>query len=321
MRVPLRWLQRYVELDRDAEELAKLLNAAGTEVARIDRIGPEWEQLRVAEILKIDKHPNADRLSLATVNTGAGEMTVVCGAPNIAVGQRVPFAPVGANVRGTVLEARPIRGVTSEGMLCAADELGLSPDHTGILVLDPSESPGTPLAKVLGDEVLELEVTPNRSDCLGIVGVAREVAALTSKPMRLPEIKLEEQGEHIDRCFKLRIDSPDLCPRFVARLVTDVTIAQSPWWLQSLLHAAGVRAINNVVDITNFIMLEWGKPIHAYDYDYLRGRQIAVRRAKDGEQLTTLDGVERALSSDMVVICDGEGPIGLYFGNRVSHIA
>src|SRR5713226_900378 len=151
MRVPLKWLQRYVELDRDAEEL---------------------DQLRVAEILKIEKHPNADRLSLATVNTGAGEVTVVCGAPNIAVGQKVPFAPVGASLQGTVLEARPIRGVTSEGMLCAADELGLSPDHTGILVLDPSESPGTPLEKILGDEVLELEVTPNRSDCLGIIGVA-----------------------------------------------------------------------------------------------------------------------------------------------------
>ncbi len=311
MRVPLKWLQRYVELDRDAEELAKLLNAAGTEVARIDRIGAEWDQLRVAEILKIEKHPNADRLSLATVNTGAQSTTVVCGAPNIAVGQKVPFAPVGAKLQGTVLEARPIRGVTSEGMLCAADELGLSPDHTGILVLDPGEMPGTALEKVLGDEVLELEVTPNRSDCLGIIGVAREVSALTSRDMRLLTINLEEQGEHIEHRFKLRIDSPDLCPRFVARLIADVTIAQSPWWLQSLLHAAGVRAINNVVDVTNFIMLEWGKPIHAYDYDYLRGRQIVVRGASDGERLTTLDGVERVLTPDMVVIADGKGPIGL----------
>jgi phenylalanyl-tRNA synthetase beta chain len=311
LRVPLKWLQRYVELDRDAQDLAKLLNEAGIEVARIDRVGPEWDQLRVAEILEIEKHPNADRLSLATVNTGTAEMTVVCGAPNIAVGQKVPFAPVGAKLLDTVLEARPIRGVTSEGMLCAADELGLSPDHTGILVLDPSETPGTPLEKVLGDEVLELEVTPNRSDCLGIIGVAREVSALTGQPLRLPAINLEERGEHIEHRFRLRIESPDLCPRFVARLVTNVTVAQSPWWLQSLLHAAGVRAINNVVDVTNFIMLEWGKPIHAYDYDELRGRQIVVRRAMDGEKLTTLDGVERTLSTDMVVICDGEGPIGL----------
>jgi len=311
LRVPLKWLQRYVDLDRHPEELAKLLNAAGIEVARIDRIGPEWDQLCVAEILAIEKHPNADRLRLATVNTGMAEMTVVCGAPNIAVGQKVPFAPVGAKLLGTVLEARPIRGVTSEGMLCAADELGLSPDHTGILVLDASETPGTPLENVLGDEVLELEVTPNRSDCLGIIGVAREVSALTGQPLRLPAIHLEEQGEHIEHRFRLRIESPDLCPRFVARLVTNVTVAQSPWWLQSLLHAAGVRAINNVVDVTNFIMLEWGKPIHAYDYDELRGRQIVVRRAMDGEKLTTLDGVARTLSADMVVICDGEGPIGL----------
>ncbi|MFI5267162.1 MAG: phenylalanine--tRNA ligase subunit beta [Chloroflexota bacterium] len=311
MRVPLKWLSRYVELDRDAQELAKLLNAAGTEVARIDRTGSTWDQLRVAEILKIEKHPNADRLALATVNTGSETMTVVCGAPNIAVGQKVPFAPVGATIQGTVLEARPIRGIKSEGMLCAADELGLSPDHAGILVLEASETPGTALDRVLGVEGVELEVTPNRSDCLGIVGVAREVAALTGKVLRMPSIQLEESGEAIEHRFKLRIDAPDLCPRFVARLVTDVTIAQSPWWLQSLLHAAGVRAINNVVDVTNFIMLEWGKPIHAYDYDSLRGREIIVRRATDGEELTTLDGVERTLSSDMLVIADAEGADGM----------
>jgi phenylalanyl-tRNA synthetase beta chain len=218
---------------------------------------------------------------------------------------------VGANIQGTILEARPIRGVRSEGMLCAADELGLSPDHSGILVLEPRETPGTSIERVLGDEVLELEVTPNRSDCLGMVGVAREIAALTGRELRLPDIRLEESGEPIEHRFKLRIESPELCPRFVARLITDVTIAQSPWWLQALLHAAGVRSINNVVDVTNFIMLEWGKPIHAYDYDYLRGREIVVRRAGEGERLTTLDGVERTLASDMVVICDGEGPIGL----------
>src|SRR5581483_6557121 len=275
------------------------------------KLGAEWDQLRVAEILKVEKHPNADRLSLATVNTGSETMTVVCGAPNIAAGQKVPFAPVGANIQGTILEARPIRGVKSEGMLCAADELGLSPDHTGILVLDEAATPGTPIERILGDEVLELEVTPNRSDCLGIVGVAREIAALTCAPLRVPDVRPEEVGEPIEHRFKLRIDSPDLCPRFVARLISGVTIAQSPWWLQSLLHAAGVRAINNVVDVTNFIMLEWGKPLHAYDYDDLRGRQIVVRRATAGEHLTTLDGVERALSPDMVVIADGEGPIGL----------
>jgi phenylalanyl-tRNA synthetase beta chain len=311
VKVPLKWLARYVELDRDAEELAKLLNAAGIEVARIDRLGAEWEQLRVAEILKIEKHPNADRLQLATVNTGQSQMTVVCGAPNIVVGQKVPFAPVGATIQGAVLEARPIRGVVSEGMLCAANELGLSPDSAGILVLDPSEIPGTPLQAILGDDVLELEVTPNRSDCLGIIGVAREVAALTGQELRLPNISLEESGEPIERRFKLRIDSPDLCPRFVARLITGVTIAPSPWWLQSLLHAAGVRAINNVVDVTNFIMLEWGKPVHAYDFDALRGHEIIVRRAREGETLTTLDGIERTLTSDMVVIADAEGPICL----------
>jgi phenylalanyl-tRNA synthetase beta chain len=311
MRAPLKWLRRYVELDRDAEDLATLLNASGTEVARIDRVGAAWAGLRVAEILKIEKHPNADRLALATVNTGGETMTVVCGAPNIEVGQKVPFAPVGAKIQDFVLEARPIRGITSEGMLCAADELGLSPDHSGILVLDASVAPGTALDRVLGDDVLELEVTPNRSDCLGMIGLAREIAALIGKPLRLPEIGLEEQGEAITARFKVRIDAPDLCSRFVARLITDVTIGQSPWWLQSLLHAAGVRAINIVVDVTNFIMLEWAKPIHAYDYDYLRGREIIVRRAGDGEKLKTLDGVERALTPDMLVIADAEGADGM----------
>ncbi|MDE3074014.1 MAG: phenylalanine--tRNA ligase subunit beta [Chloroflexota bacterium] len=311
MKAPLKWLSRYVELDRDADELAALLNDSGTEVEAVHRLGAEWQSLSVAEIVKIEKHPNADRLSLATVTTGSGTLTVVCGAPNIAVGQKVPFAPVGANIQGHILEARPIRGIRSEGMLCAPDELGLSPDHSGILILAPTETPGTPLDKTLGDVVLQLEIKPGRADCLSIIGVAREVAALTGQTLRLPARTVAESGTPIAGRFRLRIEAPDLCPRFVARLATGVAIAPSPWWMQSLLNAAGVRSINNVVDVTNFIMLEWGKPIHAYDYDYLRGREIIVRRAQQGEKLTTLDGLERELEADMVVIADAEGGIGL----------
>ncbi|MBV8087769.1 MAG: phenylalanine--tRNA ligase subunit beta [Chloroflexi bacterium] len=311
MKVPLKWLARYVELDRDADQLAQLLTASGTEVESIDRLGAEWDNLTVAEILHIEKHPNADRLHLATVNTGASTMRVVCGAPNIAAGQKVPFAPVGALIQGHALEARPIRGIVSEGMLCAADELGLSPDHSGILILDPSETPGKPLQAVLGDEVLNVSVKPGRGDCLGMIGIAREVSALSGKPLRLPSAPLAESGAPIAEVFQLRIDCPDLCPRFVARLIRDVEIAQSPWWLQQLLHASGVRAINNVVDVTNYIMLDWGKPIHAYDFDYLRGAQIIVRRATEGEVLRTLDGIDRTLSPDMCVIADAEGGIGL----------
>src|SRR5581483_3591133 len=227
------------------------------------------------------------------------------------VGQKVPFAPIGAVIQGQALEARPIRGVVSEGMLCAADELGLSPDHSGILVLDPSETPGRSLAGVLGDDVLELAIKPGRGDCLAVIGIAREVAALTGRSVRIPPATVTERGEPIAQGFQVRIEAPEVCPRFVARLVRDVTIGQSPWWLQSLLHAADVRSINNVVDVTNFIMLEWGKPLHAYDYDYLRGQRIIVRRAAEGERLTTLDGVERILTADMVVIADAEGSIGL----------
>ncbi|MGH2363991.1 MAG: phenylalanine--tRNA ligase subunit beta [Chloroflexota bacterium] len=312
MRVPLRWLARYVELDRDATELAELLHASGTEVEAIHQVGEQWRALRVAEILRIEKHPNADRLNLATVNTGAEVLTVVCGAPNIAAGQKVPFAPVGSVIQGEVLQARPIRGIRSEGMLCAADELGLSNDHAGILILDPEEVPGRSMAEALGDRVLELDVKPTRGDCLAVIGVAREVAALTGKALKLPELsRPEESGEPIGSQFRLRIDAPDLCSRFVARLIRGVRIGPSPWWMQSLLNAAGVRAINNVVDVTNFIMLEWGKPIHAYDFAALRGSEIRVRRAVEGERTTTLDGVERILRPDMVVIADAAGGIGL----------
>ena len=312
MRVPLRWLARYVELDRDATALAELLHASGTEVEAIHQVGEQWRTLRVAEILRIEKHPNADRLNLATVNTGAQTLTVVCGAPNIAAGQKVPFAPVGSVIQGEVLQARPIRGIPSEGMLCAADELGLSGDHAGILILDPTEAPGRSLADALGDYVLELDVKPTRADCLSVIGVAREVAALTGRTLKLPELsRPDASGEPIDRDFRLRIDAPDLCSRFVARLIRGVRVGPSPWWMQSLLNAAGVRSINNVVDVTNFIMLEWGKPIHAYDFAALRGSEIRVRRAIEGERITTLDGVERTLRPDMVVIADAEGGIGL----------
>ncbi|MHB8618016.1 MAG: phenylalanine--tRNA ligase subunit beta [Chloroflexota bacterium] len=311
MRVPLKWLARYVELRTDAEQLAELLNGSGTEVARIDRTGSGWKDIKVAEILKVEKHPNADRLSLATVTTGAETLTVVCGAPNIAAGQKVPFAPVGVAILGHTLEARPIRGIRSEGMLCAADELELSADHSGILILDPAETPGRPLSDTLGDAVLELEVTPNRSDCLSMIGVAREIAALTRVRLRLPALVPEEGGAPIEADFSLEVQAPELCPRFVARLARGVSVAPSPWWIQTLLHAAGVRSINNVVDVTNFLMLEWGKPLHAYDFDYLRGHQIVVRRARDDEKLVTLDGAERELRDDMLAIADAEGSIGL----------
>lgn len=311
MKAPLKWLRRYVEIDRDVDELARLLTASGTEVEAIHHVGSEWDGLVVAEILKIEKHPNADRLSLATVTTGSQTLTVVCGAPNIAAGQKVPFAPVGMVIQGHPLEARPIRGIRSEGMLCASDEIGLSPDHSGILILDDGAVPGRSLAETLGDDVIELDVKPTRSDCLAMIGVAREVAALTHKALHVPAVSVREVGDPIATQFKLRIDDPDLCPRFVARLIKGVNILPAPWWMQSLLNAAGIRSINNVVDVTNFIMLEWGKPLHAYDYDYLRGAEIVVRRAHDQETLITLDGVERTLRSNMVVIADGEGGIGL----------
>jgi phenylalanyl-tRNA synthetase beta chain len=346
MKVPLSWLSDYVPLPGSVAQLAERLTLAGLEVAGVRAYGlPIPEDLRVKEeatgpiwqsdkiitgtILGIEQHPNADRLTLATVDYGAPEpKTVVTGAPNIKVGesgQKVIVALSGAVLfdghatEKTLKELKPskIRGIPSDAMVCSAYELGISDEHEGIILLNEDVKPGTPLAKVMGDLVLELDVTPNLARCLSLVGVAREVAALTGTNIRLPDHNLKADGPSIEGRATVRIEDPKLSARYIAVLIDGVKIGASPGWMQRRLTYAGMRPINNIVDITNYVMLEWGQPLHAFDYDSLVKRaggkppQIIVRSARAGEILVTLDGVERKLTPDNLIIADSAGPIAL----------
>jgi phenylalanyl-tRNA synthetase beta chain len=317
MKVSLNWLREYVRWSLPVEELAHRLTMAGDEVESVQRIGGEWDGVVVAEVVRLEPHPNADRLLLATVDLGGRQQTVVTGAPNLAVGQRVPFAPVGTTLidgysgERKTLKAAKIRGVESAGMVCSARELGLGDDHSGILVL-PAEAPvGLPLAELLGDTIFDLKATPNRPDLLSMLGVAWEVSALTGGPVSLPPFDYPSSEPAIAERFTVRIDDPDLCGRYSAALVRGVRVGPSPAWLQERLKAAGMRPINNVVDVTNYVMLELGQPMHAFDAATIARDTVIVRRARPGERLTTLDGVERQLDPSMLVIADAERAIAL----------
>jgi len=331
MTVPLKWLKEYVDVVLPLSELVPRITFAGLEVETIQAIGAEWERdkIVVGEIVEVRPHPNADRLTIAVINHGASEPeAVVTGASNIRVGDRgvkVAFARSGARLidgyseerRYVTLKPSKIRGVLSAGMVCSEKELGLSDQHEGILLLDPDAPVGVPLQDYLGDTVLDLDLTPNLGRCLSIIGVAREVAALTGQPLKVAEPTMVAEGAPAAAQIALEIADPDLCPRYSATLIRGVKVGPSPVWLQQRLRAAGMRPINNIVDITNYVMLEWGQPLHAFDYDKLRGRQagekpvIIVRRARPGERLTTLDGVERELTPEMLLITDGGGPVAI----------
>ena len=320
MRVSLKWLADYVDVGLSPEELAHRLTMAGLEVETIERIGGDWDEqlITVGEVAAVEPHPNADRLKLAIVDLGDGErMTVVCGAPNVAAGQRVAFARVGAKLidgrTGKPMELRPatIRGVESAGMVCSERELGLSDEHEGILVLPDDAPVSMPLARYLGDVILNLDLTPNRPDWLAMIGVAREVAALTGATVREPEHTYEESGEPASAKASVEIADPDLCSRYVATLIEGVRVEPSPRWLQERLLAGGMRPINTVVDITNYVMLELGQPLHAFDFDKLAGGKIVVRRARKGETLVTLDSVERPLTVETLTIADAKVPVAI----------
>ena len=315
MKVPLKWLKEFVDITLPVEELAAKLTASGSEVVAVTR---RWERVQVAEITVIEKHPNADRLRLATVVMPDGERTVVCGAPNIEVGQKIAYASIGARLisghSGEEMEltAAMIRGVKSEGMICSEKELGLSDEHTGILVLDQRAPQGTPLADYLEEVVIDLDITPNRPDCFSILGIAREVAALTGQQWREPDLAyLESESATATSLASVEIADPDLCPRYTASVVRAVEMGPSPAWMQERLIAAGMRPISSVVDITNYVMLETGQPLHAFDLDTLEDHKVIVRRAIDGEQMTTLDNVPRTFTSNTLLITDPNGPIGV----------
>jgi phenylalanyl-tRNA synthetase beta chain len=331
MRVPYTWLREYCDPGVSVEELAERLVMTGTEVERIDLVGPpQPDNFVVGKVTEAVGHPDADRLRVCTVEVGEdGPRTIVCGAPNIATGQTVAVALPGARMPGgEKLRKARLRGVASEGMILAADEIEIGDDHEGILVLDEGLAAGTPLAEVvpLAEPVLEIEVTPNRSDCLGVYGVAREVHAVTAAPLAAPPWETDAPAEgsgSVEGFARVTVEVPDLCPRFTARVFTDVEVGPSPLWLRQRLAAAGQRPISNIVDITNYVMLLTAQPLHAYDLDRVPGGELIVRTAEPGEEMTTLDGVERELDAGTVLVCDREGPTGIaaLMGGQVSEVS
>jgi phenylalanyl-tRNA synthetase beta chain len=318
MRVPLEWLHEYCRPSLRTTELAERLTMTGTQVAAIHHHGvAALEHFVVGKVLESEQHPNADRLTVNLVDVGAGApTTIVCGAPNVAAGQTVAIARPGAVMPdGSTLGKAKLRGVESDGMILAEDELGIGTDHAGIIVLDPDHghTPGEPLAAVLpiATEVLELEITSNRPDCLAVYGVAREVHAATGAPLNAPPWNTDPGTPGPIAGVSVTVESPDLCPRFTARVFEDVKIGPSPTWLKARLMAAGQRPISNVVDITNYVMLLTGQPLHAFDLDCVAGGTLIVRRAHNQEQVETLDGQIRTLDDQMVLIADADGPTSI----------
>jgi phenylalanyl-tRNA synthetase beta chain len=327
MKVTLNWLKQYVDFNWSPEELTERLTLLGLEVEGVHKVAGDFEGIVVAQVITRDKHPNADKLSLCRVNDGRGERQIVCGAHNFKAGDKVPLILPGASLPPKPGETQPftikvgkIRGLESQGMLCSPQELGLSDDVDGLLLLRDDARVGQPFAEYLGrsggDAVYDLEVTPNRPDWNSVVGIAREIAALTGNPLKLPEIKIPASNSKIEDLAAIRVEDAELCPRYTARLVRGVKIGPSPDWLRSTLEKVGIRSINNVVDVTNFVMMEIGQPLHAFDYRLLAkaadGKPtIVVRRAAANEKFTTLDGQARTLTGDMLLIADEQHGIAL----------
>ena len=288
MRLSLNWLADFVDLTLEAQALADRLTMAGLEVEAVEAVTPEFSGVVVGKVLNVERHPQADRLQVAEVTTGSQTYRVVCGAPNVAAGFLYPFAPPGAILAGGhKLKAAKLRGVLSEGMLLAEDELGLSADHVGLMEIPQDLALGRDFAEALGlaDVVLEVAVTANRPDCLSVLGLAREVAALLDQPLRHPEVNVAAAAAPGLQA-RVTILDPIHCPRYAARLMTGLTVAPSPFWMRRRLQLAGLRAINNLVDVTNYVLLEFGQPLHAFDFERLRGGEIVVRLPKPGSAVS-----------------------------------
>ncbi|HET8843208.1 MAG TPA: phenylalanine--tRNA ligase subunit beta, partial [Ktedonobacteraceae bacterium] len=341
MLVPLSWLKEYVDLNLPVEKLADRLSMAGMEVEEIKREGDWWDPatILVGQVVSVKQHPNADRLTLVDIDYGTGVEQVVTGAPNLFAYKDAPELPIlkvafarnGAVLVDAYSEEQPrpkkklkaskIRGIASNGMVCSERELGLSDEHEGILLLPEDAPVGTPLRDYLGNTVFDIGLTPDMARCLNIIGVAREVSALTNAALHLPSDEtVRTDGEEMANYAKVEIANPELCNRYTGLIINDVQIGPSPKWMQERLTQAGMRPINNIVDITNYVMLEWGQPLHAFDYDLLKARAlqagqekptVIVRAAYPGEKITTLDGVERELDESMLMITDALGSIGI----------
>lgn len=321
MLVPVKWLKEYVDIDIDSKELADRLTMSGSHVDSIENVDKGIENVVVGKIIEIAQHPDADKLVITQIDVGTEVIQIVTGANNIKVGDYIPVALIGAKLPdGVKIKKGKLRGVESNGMLCSAQELGISENvvpkenKDGIFILDKEYTLGQDIKETLGlyGEVIDFEITPNRPDCLSIIGMARETAATLGKPMKHLDIKINNQVDDIKDYFNgIIVEAKDLCNRYYAKVVKDIKIGQSPMWMQRRLMEAGVRPINNIVDITNYVMLEIGQPLHAFDLDKLSGKKIIVRRALEGEKIKTLDGVERSLDTSMLVIADDSRPMAI----------
>ncbi|MXY27150.1 phenylalanine--tRNA ligase subunit beta [Candidatus Poribacteria bacterium] len=315
MNVTLNWLKDYIDFEFSPSELADRLTMLGIEVEAIKELGTGLEGVVVGKVSAVGPHPNADKLVLCQVDVGEPEeLQIVCGAPNVRVGMLAPVATIGATLPiGLTIKSAKLRGEVSQGMLCSEKELGFSEEAAGLMELPTGVSVGSSLVAALGldDVMFELEITPNRPDCLSLIGVAREIRAETGNPLKVPDTGLKESETDIQDLTSVTIDAPDLCPRYAARVIQGVKVGESPAWLRQRLESVGIGVINNIVDVTNFVLMEYGQPLHAFDYHKLAENRIVVRRAAAGEQLATLDEVDRELTADMLVIADAERPIAL----------
>lgn len=322
MRISLQWLKKYVDIELSTEELARRLTMVGLEVESAECLGDKYKGFIVGRVNEVVKHPNADKLTVCKVDAGREVIQVVCGAPNVAPGQKVAVGVVGAEVphdqhdpagKPFRLSQAKIRGVDSFGMICSGFELGLGEDKAGILILESSATPGTPLSEYLGldDTVLDIGITPNRPDAMNHIGIAREIAAMTGKKLRLQGFKLTESKKKTKDFASARVMDATACPRYTVRVLINVNIGPSPEWMQNLLQAVGIRPVNNVVDVTNYVLMECGHPLHAFDYDKISGHEIVVKCASLGQSFTTLDHKERKLRGDTLMICDSDGPLAV----------
>lgn len=326
MIVTYNWLKEFVDCDLPVTELSNLLTMLGLEVERVETVGDGMDEVVVAQVLEKNQHPNADKLSLCKVNNGSEILTIVCGAQNFKAGDKVALAQIGAVLPGDFkIKKSKIRGEESSGMLCSEKELGLAEDSAGIMILPADLQLGTPVFAALGlkDTIFEIGLTPNRADCLSVIGIAREIAAKIGKKVKYPQLLLNEGKESVAALASVTIEAPELCPRYTARYVSGCKIGPSPQWMVNRLKSVGQRSINNVVDVTNYVLMEYGHPLHAFDFKLLAGGKIVVKPAADGEEFGTLDGQIRTLQSSDLTICDGERAVALagIMGGKNSEIA
>ncbi len=314
MKASYNWLKDYVSFNISPAELADRLTSAGLEIELMISIGDDIKDIIIGEVLDVQKHPNADKLSLCNVDIGNEKLEIVCGASNVAKGQKVPVALVGVQLpNGIKIKKSKIRDVISHGMICSEKELGLSDESLGIMVLPDNVKIGKKFIDEMnvGDTIFEINITPNRPDCLSIIGIAREISCLLRLPLKLSENVLHEECENINSFISVENEAHHLCPRYTTRYIYDAKIEPSPFWLRQRLQSVGIRSINNIVDITNYVLIEYGHPLHAFDARLISGKTIKIRNAKQGEIFETLDGVKRELNQDMLVIADKEKAIAL----------